>query len=135
MRRHWNLGHREVELISSGWKSPIGKCSGFVSASPVTAGPLELELVELDELVFGHTAAVLVTQGAQLQSFFPPNACFRFGGINLSAGPYILLKASLAGRVLPPLRLWDVVLAHLLKEPPEDMKKDEFLGWLLGAIK
>lgn len=86
--------------------------------------------VRVSEFFFEHTATVLIAQGMPLENFFM--RC-QFTGFD-KRGQFILLKGALSSPASPPLRLTDVVLAHVTALP-EGMTKPALLSHLLLAVQ
>jgi len=127
-----------VDLCGGGWSQPIGygwRFQAEVRGLPIQDRLIMFVHVSLDTLVFSQPAAILATQGAPLQSFFPDDSYFSRvdSGRTILEGPFLFLK----GRMTPlwdtPLRLRDVVLVHI-PILPKDISKEQILGRLVSDL-
>lgn len=125
----------EVELRGGGWSGAIGTVRGAYDLTHELTDSVVWEKVLIEELLLGHAAALLIAQGMQLRELFPDSGYFitRPSNIVFSNGPYIFLKGSLTKPHDPPLRLKEVVLAHVT-QVPEGTKMEALMGLLLQQV-
>ena len=127
-----------VELVGDGRPVPIGYCYAFQLMKGMRTDHVHFDMIRSPSFVFEHAAALLAVQGKYLQEFFSPWVYFQYkkaGAVSVvSHGPYILLEGALSKTYDPPLRLQNLVLAHVLSSP-EDMSRDRLLAVLLHAVQ
>jgi hypothetical protein len=125
-----------VELVGGGWAGSIGHCTQIYWERTRNDGGVEWERVASPAFIFSQSAALLVLQGMKLSDLFPADVRFVLSHLEPYAGPrgpFVLLKGTLSTPGSPPLRIRDMVLAHI-REVPKGMTRPEVLAALLRAV-